>query len=463
MLVLLSLTVWHLFRRTADPLPPAAPTLVQRLRKFWLPLAIGFPLALAALSVFGFQYTAYTLTLNVQYTFALLLVLFVLRALAFRWVLIVRRRIRWQQLTEIHQQRVAEGEGYSGDIAALVAKEEETDLVAMDRQSRRLISLLFLIAGAIGMTSIWWEAIPAVEPILEMPLNPFHDALDGIPRITLGVMLYAVIVLALTTGACRNLPGLIDVLLLGRIGIESSIRYAVTTLSQYAIAILGVIVACQALGMSWSKVHWLVAAMSVGLGFGLQEVVANFICGVLLLFERPLRVGDTVTLADTTGVVVRIRSRATTIRNWDRQEVVIPNKELITGRITNWTLSDDMNRIVIPVGIAYGSDTERAREVLRQILADDPHVMVEPRPQVTFEQFGDSTLNFVVRAYLATMDDRLETIHRLHTSIHRRFVQEGIEISFPQRDVHLRSINPAIRLGGWAVAPMQLEGKDSSP
>ena len=118
----------------------------------------------------------------------------------------------------------------------------------------------------------------------------------------------------LTIAGWRNIPGLIDVLLLGRLGIESSIRYAITTLSQYAIAIAGTVFAFNAVGLSWGQVQWLVAAMGVGLGFGLQEIVANFVCGVLLLFERPIRVGDIVTLGDTTGVVVRIRSRATTIR-----------------------------------------------------------------------------------------------------------------------------------------------------
>ena len=125
---------------------------------------------------------------------------------------------------------------------------------------------------------------------------------------------------------------------------------------------------------------------------------------------------------------------------------MIPNKELITGRITNWTLSDDLNRLTLQVGIAYGSDTDHTRELLLQVLAENPKVIDDPRPLVTFEQFGDSTLNFIIRAYLDDMDDRLETLHQLHTSIHQRLNAEGIEIAFPQQDLHLRSVDPSVRM-----------------
>jgi potassium efflux system protein len=167
----------------------------------------------------------------------------------------------------------------------------------------------------------------------------------------------------------------------------------------------------------------------------------------LLLFERPIRLGDIVTLGDTTGIVIRIRSRATTVRNWDRQEVVIPNKELITARITNWTLSDQLNRIVLQIGIAYGSDTHHARDLLTQILTENSSVLEDPPPQVAFEQFGDSSLNFTVRAHLGKMDmaERLETIHELNTAINERFAEEGIEIPFPQRVLHLSSVDQSAR------------------
>ena len=128
-----------------------------------------------------------------------------------------------------------------------------------------------------------------------------------------------------------------------------------TRLLRYAITAIGIIVTFGAMGLRWSGIQWLVAALSVGLGFGLQEIVANFVCGLIILFERPFRVGDVVTIGDQTGTVTRIQIRATTVTDWDRRELIVPNKEFITGKLINWSLSDPITRVVVPVGVAYGS------------------------------------------------------------------------------------------------------------
>jgi len=149
-------------------------------------------------------------------------------------------------------------------------------------------------------------------------------------------------------------------------------------------------------------------------------------------------VGDVVTVGDTTGVVSRVRIRATTITNWDRKEFIIPNKEFITGRVMNWTLSDQVNRVVITVGIAYGSDTQRARDAILKIAQEHPLVLGEPAPTVFFEAFGDSSLTFTLRAYLPDLSNRLPIIHELHMAIDAALREAKIEIAFPQRDVHVR-------------------------
>jgi potassium-dependent mechanosensitive channel len=176
----------------------------------------------------------------------------------------------------------------------------------------------------------------------------------------------------------------------------------------------------------------------VGLGFGLQEIVANFICGIILLFEQPIRVGDVVTIDGVNGVVSRIRIRATTVTTWERQEYIVPNKDLITGRVTNWTLSDTTNRAEIRVGVAYGTDTRVACGLLREICDAHPEVLGDPAPLITFESFGDSSLTLVLRLYLASLDNRLGVITDVHTAIHEQFAAAGIEIAFPQLDIHLR-------------------------
>ena len=145
------------------------------------------------------------------------------------------------------------------------------------------------------------------------------------------------------------------------------------------LSAIGLTAAFNAVLVQWSDIQWLVAAMSVGLGFGLQEIFANFVSGVILLFERPIRVGDIVTLGDKTGVVNRIRMRATTIVDWDRKEYIVPNKDLVTERLLNWTLTDQMNRIEIILSVSHGADTERACTLLLEAAAEQPHLLPEPR------------------------------------------------------------------------------------
>jgi len=206
------------------------------------------------------------------------------------------------------------------------------------------------------------------------------------------------------------------------------------------------VIALQVIGLGWGDIQWLVAAMGVGLGFGLQEIFANFISGLMILFERPIRIGDAVTVGDVSGIVTRIRMRATTITDWDNKELLIPNKSFVTDPLINWTLSDEITRIVIPVGIAYGSDTEKAHRIMTDVVISHPDVMTEPKPTVLFLGFGDSSLDFKVRAFVREQYKRMSLIHDLHMALDKALREAGIEIPFPQRDLHLRSVDPGIDL-----------------
>lgn len=261
---------------------------------------------------------------------------------------------------------------------------------------------------------------------------------------TLEHLVLALILAVLTATLARNVPALLEMLLLS-LPINAGSRYALTSMSRYVLILGGVLAIFGVLGVTWSSVQWLVAAFGVGLGFGLQEIFANFVSGLLLLVERPVRVGDTITVGDVTGTVTRIRIRATTIQDWDLKELVVPNKDLVTGHLLNWTLSDAANRVTVFVGVAYGSDAERVTRTLRQIVTDAPLVLASPEPKVTFEEFGDSALKFSIRAYVRDVEDRLPAIHALHTAIARRFGDEGIEIAFPQMDIHVRTAPPQVR------------------
>ena len=168
-----------------------------------------------------------------------------------------------------------------------------------------------------------------------------------------------------------------------------------------------------------------------------------------------MRVGDTVTIGDTTGTVTRIQIRATTIRNWDKQELLVPNKEFITGRLLNWTLTDQLNRVVIPIGVEYRSDTRKALALMAEVANEHPKILEDPAPLITFEGFGDNALNLVLRCYLETLEFRLAVITELHQTIDDKFREAGIGIAFPQRDIHLRSAEPIeVKLRRTAAAAL---------
>jgi len=252
--------------------------------------------------------------------------------------------------------------------------------------------------------------------------------LDPVTPADLGL---AILIFAVSLAAIRNVPGLVQVLLLERLPLDVGARFAVTIIVRYVLLVVGIVVACAQINVGWANVQWLVAAASVGLGFGLQDIFANFVSGIILLFERPIRIGDVVTIGDTTGTVSQIRVRSTTIVDGDRKELVVPNKDFITGKLLNWTLSDRTNRIVIRVGVSYNCEAERVQRLLQDVVQNHPAVLKNPAPTVTLDEFGATALIFVVRAFLPSLDDRRRSIHELHSTILSRFQAEGIEMPAP--------------------------------
>jgi potassium efflux system protein len=226
----------------------------------------------------------------------------------------------------------------------------------------------------------------------------------------------------------------------------------VATLVRYGLATAGAIGATRMLGIGWSHVQWLVAGMTVGLGFGLQEIFANFISGLILLFERPIRLGDTVTVGDITGSVTKLRIRSTTITDGARRELVVPNKEFITGKLINWTLSDRVARVQVSIGVGYGTDPELAMRTLLDVAAAHPLALKEPPPSASFEGFGPNALDFKLAAYVANLDDAGKTKNELNSAIVRAFRAAGIECAAPRCDVVVRGLEGEILELGRAMA-----------
>ncbi|WP_037246144.1 mechanosensitive ion channel domain-containing protein [Rhodopirellula baltica] len=443
-MILISVVLWRSFSPTSGvfskhiQLNPNGWT--SRLRFLWFGFILIVPLALAFIALIGLSSGARVLVEQLYLTLWLCLLTYYVSGFVNRWLLTNRRRLTMA----VHRERLEESERLG---AGGVEIEPSTSMEAseINAQTTRLLQTILFIVALVGISLVWSPVLPAVEYLDQVKLGWSTTDGDGnVTPVTLKNIVFAIPIIVLTWVSVRNLPGLLEGVLLERLPLDKPARYAITTLGTYVLITIGILMTAKALGLHWQNIQWLVAALGVGLGFGLQEIFANFISGLILLFEQPIRVGDVVTLGDTTGVVARIRIRATTVTNWDRQELIIPNKDLITGRLVNWTLTDSTNRIVVNVGVAYGSDTEFACDLLRKICEEHPKISKDPEPVVTFESFGDSTLNLVLRCYLSTLDERLKSIHQLHTEINKRFNESGLEIAFPQRDLHLRSLPPEL-------------------
>ena len=405
-----------------------------------------------------------------------------------------------KQAAAERQRRIEAGEDLDDMVPPVVAIEplaemqfDFSEIKVNADHANQLIRLLVLTAWFFGLWMVWGDVLPAmkalddykvwpaeaqtvassesaaISPMPGMPAPeadpPEKNAGDGsdtgkasnsqttanasavsqVPlednRASYRDLLVSIAIVVLTFIAARNLPNAFEMLFLEDLPFDRSARSASKALFSYGIVIFGAALAARTLSINWQNVQWLVTALTFGLAFGLQEIFANFVAGIILMFERPMRLGDLITVDDFTGFVTRIRTRATTVVNLDRKEYVIPNKDFITGRFTNWTLSDAINRVDITVGVAYGSDVAKAKKIIFEICKTHPSIVEEPPTQITFQEFADSTLNLVVRTFLSDVYARMPVIDSLHMQINDKFNEAGIEIAFPQQDLHLKSID----------------------
>jgi len=233
------------------------------------------------------------------------------------------------------------------------------------------------------------------------------------------------------------------------IGIRQSIRTGVG----YVGTIVAAVIAISALGLDLSNLAIVAGALSVGIGFGLQNVVNNFVSGLILLVERPVKVGDWIVVGDKQGYVKRIKVRATEIQTFDRASVFVPNSQLISEAVTNWTYADKMGRVIIPIGVAYGSNTREVLKILLEIGQANSEVLEQPGPSAMFRGFGDSALNFELRCFLSDVERTVPVTSDLCLAIDDVFREKGIEIPFPQQDVYVKQLGSGSKGEGNSVSP----------
>ena len=303
---------------------------------------------------------------------------------------------------------------------------------------RMLVTLGLWILLAWLFILIWDLSASAVQDIKHFVMEGFQI---GSLRIIPSRVLLAVVSLAGLIAVSSWLKGLVNKQL-EKSPMERGSREAVVTVFGYSGMLVAVVVSLGVAGIDFANLAIIAGALSVGIGFGLQNIVNNFVSGLILLIERPVKTGDWIVVGGTEGHVKRIRIRSTQIETFDRADVIVPNSELIASQVTNWMLRDTTGRVRVPVGVAYGSDTQKVREILERIAGEHPEVITKnPKlvPVVLFMDFGNSSLNFELRVYIRNIDHRLQVKSDINFAIDTAFREAGIEIPFPQQDLHVKN------------------------
>ncbi|KTT31235.1 potassium transporter KefA [Pseudomonas oryzihabitans] len=440
----------------------------ERLPFFRLLLGLmitAIPAVLFCAVLFGYYYTALKLTDRLVDTLYVLMAWIILEATLARGLSVAARRLAYQRALQKRQAQQEDAEGVE------VVQEPVLDMDQVNQQSSRLLRLSLILAF-LGVLYLVWADVVAVFSYLDnVTLYQYTSGTGATATevpLTLRVFIIALVIAGLTVALARNLPGLLEVLVLSRLNLAQGSAYATTTLLSYVIVGVGTVTTLATLGVSWDKLQWLATALSVGLGFGLQEIFGNFISGLIILFERPVRVGDLITIGNVTGTVNKIRIRATHITDADRKSVVVPNKTFVTSQLINWTLTDTVTRIVLTLGINRGSDLAEAQRLIMQAVKENPRVLHDPEPSLYIIHYGASTLDHELRIYVRELGDRSAATDELIRRIDQLLRDAGINLlSTPQMEITLKNRHGAEKqLGKKSLLPegdAQQEAEDPKP
>ena len=410
------------------------------------------PLIAALASCVGYLATAQALLARLESSLAIWFVLLIVYHIIRRWMLIQRRRIEFdrarQKRADMLASRARSGEeekehSNATSTESYEMEEPVIDLDTISAQSLRLVRSLLTLVALVSLILLWSELHSAFAFLENIPL---WDASSGpgaesIQPVTLGAVLIAILVLVITLQLVRNMPALLELAILQHLSLTPGTGYAIITLTKYLLMIIGGMTGFSMLGIDWAKLQWLVAALGVGLGFGLQEIFANFISGLIILFEKPIRIGDTVTIRELTGTISKINTRATTITDWDRKEIIVPNKAFITEQFVNWSLSDAVTRVVLTIPAPAQTSSELVTHVLKHAADCCSYVLKTPPPEAFLVDLQQGIQLFELRIYAAEMGHRMPLRHELHQLILQGFQQNNIEMPFPPFQVRMEKVS----------------------
>ena len=431
-------------------------------------LLVLAPIALIVLIVMGYYYTASQIIEHLVASYFAIVTWIIIRNIVYRGFNVSSRRLSYRRLQEkralaqakTQAQQNGQEQTVETEDSALVLQDDAISVSDIKNQMLKITDLVLWTALFGLLYWVWSDLVTVAYYLKEITLwqqATTTEAGTVMESITLLNLLVAMIVLIVTYILVKNLGGLLETLVFSNLNLSQGTPYTITTIFTYLLIIIGASIAFASLGMSWSKLQWLFTALSVGLGFGMQEIFGNFVSGIIILFERPVRVGDMVTIGSFNGTVSKIRIRATTLIDNDRKEVIVPNKAFITERVVNWALTSSMTRLVITVGVAYGSDLELVKRLLLQAAEENDAVLKDPAPAAYFLTFGASTLDHELRVYVGQLSDRIRTIDALNRRIDELFMANNIEIAFNQLDIFIKNqaTNEEVKWGTEPFVPVK--------
>ena len=418
---------------------------LNKLVFIWYPSVIFIPVVIIGFAIAGYYLSALQLQEQIIISLRLILLMIIIHQIVICWLTSVNRQLASNNATQKFKTLSSIDKSLAGsEDPVLPVTEQIIDIPKINAQTIKLLNVFIVFTLTIGFFIIWKNIMPAfsfLEGIVLWQHLVNIDNQESYQPITLMNLLLAGLYIFIAAVSVRNFSGVMELLVFRRLSIEVGGRYAVNQLAKYILVSIGFICVANELGGSWSQVQWLVAALSVGLGFGLQEIFANMVSGIILLFERPIRIGDTVTIGSVTGKVSRIEIRATTLIDMDQKDLIVPNKTFITSQLVNWTLSDSVTRVVIPVNIAYGSDIDLAHKIMVETIKSMPQILTEPEPSVLLIGFGENSLNYSIRIFVAELSYRMLVINELHVRLEKALREKKIELSLPPREIYLHTID----------------------
>ncbi|WP_392563811.1 miniconductance mechanosensitive channel MscM [Orbus wheelerorum] len=433
-------------------------------RILWV-ILLSAPWVAIAAACLGYLSTAQVLLGRLEASVIIWLGLLVIYFMIRRWMWIQKRRIEFERAKQRRLERLAQrskaedeaSQNASSNNIADNIEEPVIDLDVISAQSLHLVRSIIAMVALISMILLWSELHSAFAFMDNIKLWGTKTVISGVEieqYITLSSVFIAILVMTITIQLVKNLPALLELGILQHLDLRPGTGYAISTISKYIILIIGCMIAFSLIGIDWSKIQWLIAALGVGLGFGLQEIFANFISGIIMLFEKPVRIGDTVTIRELTGTITKINTRATTIVDWDRKEIVMPNKAFVTEQLVNWSLSDAITRIVLTIPATIDADSELVMDILKRVAKNCQYVLDDPEPQVYLVDIQEGIQLYEIRLFASEMSYRMPLRSEIQQMIIEEYRQHGLKLPFPPLQTNLEALGRKTGRRTYSVGTM---------